>query len=370
MQSPEQNINRIWDIAVFLQMMAAFCNDIDFYEYKTLMLDFHELIKDSDEQKINTELSIYERQLTDIANSIIKKYPLKRNYREIAKDWNEKHKLDKEVISNGVMIGWLEKQIDLTNYYWYDYTPYHFKVGLVIHKGRGEIEENFLLQDSFTCFVKAEKGIKLLDNFGNGQKEKFKSQGKNEFDKETLDKLNALKYEVSFYSRMTIISFYSFLECFVNSLGFDYYYRNEESIDKKDAEILRGSKNGRFLNLKCKIEKYQKILRADKSAKIILSDDNQIKEPFKSLFDSYEELRNSSVHYSPEKLRIWLKPHDWFNKAKDFSVLVIEASIQIWKSCHETSKGPDYLGRLEYDRLYKMAKEREEEIREIEKNWL
>lgn len=370
MQSLEKEINRVWDIAVFMQMMAAFCDDIDFNEYRTIMLNLHDFIKESDENKLRKQLPFYEKKLNEIAEPIIQKYPLKRDYREIAKAWNEKHKLDKETFSNGVMIGWLEEQIDLTNYYRYDYTPYHFKVGLVIHKGRGEIEENFLLQDSFTSLIKSENGLQLLDNFSNIQKEKFKSKGEKQFDKETLDSLNAIKYEVSFYSRLTIVSFYSFLECFVNSIGFDYYYRHKEFLDKKDAEILQGSKNGRFLNLKYKIEKYQKILRTDNKANIVLSDNNQIMEPFKSLFENYEELRNASVHYSPAKSRIWLKPHDWVAKAKEFSKLAIEAAILIWKSFYETDKGPDYLGRLEYGRLYMMAENREGIIKNIEKNWL
>lgn len=96
---------------------------------------------------------------------------------------------------------------------------------------------------------------------------------------------------------------------------------------------------------------------------------NQSKEPFKSLFNNYEGLRNASVHYSPAKSRIWLKPHDWIDKASDFSKLVVDSANEIWKSCHETNKGPDYLGRLEYDRLYKMAESREININEI-KNWL
>lgn len=365
MHNYEHEINKVWDIAVFLQMMAAFCIDIDFDEYSRLMLSFHDLIKGSEEQKIKKELPIFETKLSKIAKQIKIKYPLKRDYRDIAKDWNDKHKIDKEIFSNGIMIGWLEEQIDLTNYYHYDYTPYQFKVGLVVHKGRGEIEENFLLQDSFTCLVKAVKGLKTLENFGNSQKEKFKSKGEKGFDKKTLDSLNALKYEISFYSRLTIVSFYSFLECFVNSLGFDFYYRHTYILSADDAEILQGSKNGIFLNLKYKIEKYQKIIRADKTAKIVLSDDNQIKEPFKSLFDNYEGLRNASIHYSPAKSRIWLKPHDWIDKASDFSKLVVDSAIEIWKSCHETNKGPDYLGRLEYDRLYKMAESREININEI-----
>ncbi len=370
MQDLEQEINRVWDIAVYLQMMAAFCNDVDFNDYKKLMLELYDLIKSSDEQKIKWELPLFESRLNEIAEPLKTKYPLKRDYAHIAKDWNEKHKLDKETFERGVMIGWLEEQIDLSNYYRYDYTPYHFVVGLVVHKGRGEIEENFLLQDSFTCLVKAKKSLKVLEGYGNIQKEKFKSEGKNRFDKEILDSLNTIKYEVSFYSRLTIISFYSFLECFVNSIGFDYYYRHKDMLAEKNAEELQGSKNGRFLNLKYKIEKFQKIIRSDKTAKIILSDDKQTREPFKSLFANYEELRNSAVHFSPIKSRIWLKPHDWVEKAQDFARLAVEASIEIWKTCHETNKGPDYLGRLEFDRLYKIAVHREDTINEVEKNWL
>jgi len=144
------------------------------------------------------------------------------------------------------------------------------------------------------------------------------------------------------------------------SLLFDYLCRNSERLNTNDVEILQGSKNGRFISLKSKIERFQKIMRKDKTSVIILSDNNQISEPFMTLFNNFEELRNASVHYSPLKSKIWLKPHDWVDKAKEFSELVIEASLIIWKSCHETEKGPDYLGRLEYDRLYKIALEKEE----------
>ena len=240
----EQHIKRIWDIAVFLQMIAAFSDDIDFDDYSKLMLRFHDLIKESNEQEIRKELPKFEKKLVRLFEKIILKYPLKRDYQEIAKDWNAQHRMDKETFSNGIMIGWLEEQIDLTNYYWYDYTPYHFKVGLVVHKRRGEIEENFLLQDSFACLIKAEKRLEKLDKFGTSQKDLFKSNGKKKFDDKTLDVLNYIKYDVSFYSRLTIVSFYSFLECFVNSIGYDFFYRNKASLHSKDAEILQGNKNG------------------------------------------------------------------------------------------------------------------------------
>lgn len=359
MDNLKQEMNRVWDIAVYLQMMAAFCDEIDFDSYEKLMLALHDLIESCEEGEIKNVLPFFENKLNEIADPIKLRYPLRKDYRQIAKDWNEQFKTDKEFFEKGVMIGWLEQQIDLSKYHRYDYYPYHFKLGLVIHKGRGEIEENFLLQDAFTCLVKAEKYLVLLDSFGNARKQKIRMEGKNKFDKEAIDHLTTIKYEVSFYSRLTIISFYSFLECFVNSIGFDHYYRNRDILDQNDAEELQGTKKGRYLNLKYKIEKFQKIIRKDKTAKKIVSDDQQAKEPFKSLFTSYEELRNSAVHFSPTKTRIWLKPHDWVNKAQEFARLVIEASLEIWNTCHETNKGPDYLGRLEFDRLYKIAQSRE-----------
>jgi len=362
----EKEVNRVWNITVYLQMIAAFSDELNFDEYNELMINFYKTLKEESEEVVKDNLPKYKNKFVSIAKPLKLKYPLKRTIDEIATNWNEKCKRDKEIFSNGLMIGWLEEQIGLESYYFYDYYHYHFKVGLVVHKGRGEIEEHFLLKDSFTCLIKAQNRLNILENYGQAQKERFKKSGKNRFDKETLGSINAIKYEVSFYSRMTIISFFSFLESFINSIGFDYYYRNKGKLTDEDKEILQGSKKGRFLNLKYKIEKFQKIIRSDNIAKIVLSDDYQINEPFKTLFKDYEELRNASVHFSPKKSRIWLKPHDWIDRAEEFSKLVIKAALEIWRSCRETKKGPDYLGRLEYERLYKIANDQEKEIRKIE----
>ena len=363
----EHEINRVWNIAVYLQMVAAFSEELDFDAYNKLMLDLHRIIKEEGEEVIKIKLPEFEKDLVAIATPLKTIYPLKRTINEIAEGWNEKHKIDKEFYSNGVMIGWLEKQIDLSNYYRYDYYPYHFKVGLVVHKTRGEIEEHFLLKDAFTCLIKARNKLNTLESYAEHEKEKLQSAGEVKFDRERLNIINAIKYEVAFYSRLTIISFFSFLEGFINSIGFDYLYRNQGKLNKIEESLLQGkNQKGRFLNLKYKIERYQKIIRSDNIAKIVLSDDTQIKEPFKTLFEDYEELRNASVHYSPEKSRIWLKPHDWIGKAEEFSKLAIQAALEIWKSCHEVEKGPDYLGRLEYDKLYRIADDHENKIRKIE----
>ena len=65
-------------------------------------------------------------------------------------------------------------------------------------------------------------------------------------------------------------------------------------------------------------------------------------EPFKTFFDYYEELRNASVHYSPDKEQIWMKPDEWFKKASLFSKLALDICLLFWKSCYPLSEGPEY----------------------------
>ena len=81
------------------------------------------------------------------------------------------------------------------------------------------------------------------------------------------------------------------------------------------------------MQLKSKIEKFQKVIRGDKKAVIITSDDGQIKELFLAFFNDYEDLRNSSVHYSPLKDQIWLRLNDWLDKGKHFSKLSIDVAL-------------------------------------------
>jgi hypothetical protein len=81
-------------------------------------------------------------------------------------------------------------------------------------------------------------------------------------------------------------------------------------------------------------------------------------------FDYYEQLRNSSVHYSPLKEQIWHKPEDWLEKARTFSSLSLHVGLEFWKACSQNE--PQYLGKLDYDKHYILAKERAMRIQEIE----
>ena len=260
--------------------------------------------------------------------------------------------------SYGITYGWLEELMDLSNYRLYNYVPYQFRIGLVAHKGHFGIEEEFLLKDSFNAFVKAENYYDTLFEFGNVEKIKHEKIGSKEFDIDTYKQITDLKYEVSAFSRLSVISFYAFVESFINSVGYSFLQRHRNTLTEDEKEILQGVRKGRFLQLKSKIEKFQKIIRDDKKAIIITSDDGQIKEPFLTFFNDYEDLRNSSVHYSPLKDQIWLRPNDWLDKAKHFSKLSIDVALQFWRACYPNFNDPEYLGKLDYDFHHKIATDR------------
>ncbi|NOX34395.1 MAG: hypothetical protein GXP56_11790 [Deltaproteobacteria bacterium] len=96
-------------------------------------------------------------------------------------------------------------------------------------------------------FLKAEEVYKNLLKLRDVLKDKNDVIESN-FDKDSYDKLNLLKFNVSAYSRLAIISFYSFMECFVNTIGFDFYYRHKNNLDVKKSEILKGKKKGRAVS--------------------------------------------------------------------------------------------------------------------------
>lgn len=220
--------------------------------------------------------------------------------------------------------------------------------------------------DSFNLLVKAQYFFDLLLKHDEVLKlEESKGQ---KISNEKRSELTELNLEVAVNSRLSIVSFYSFIECFVNSIGHDFCLRNLENLEERQQDILNGIKNkGGYLPLKSKIENFQKLIRKDKKAIINTTDDKQIREPFKSFFENYEDLRNSSVHYSPKKARIWLKPQDWIKKANEFSRISLEVGLLFWESCYPELREPDYVGRLDYSYLLDMAKKKHNTIKRIEK---
>jgi len=353
--------------------MGSFVPNVDFRQIKEIVVSTHEFIKNSSEEEVENKLPEFWKVLNKMTSLFMTKFPLKKELRTVATEFSEFFKTGNDVYSYGLEFGWLDAQMDLRDLNFYSDTPYHFRIGLAAHKGNGSIEEDFLLKDAFNILVKAEYYQKLLLDYGIKLKSIEEKKGAKEFTQELYNQITDIKFEVAAHSRLSIISFYAFVEGFVNSVGHSYLSKHFDKLHEAEKELLIGFKKGRFLQLKSKIEKFQAIIRQDRRSVIIVSDEGQMPEDFKHFFEYYEQLRNSAMHYSPIKERIWMKPQDWIDKAITFSKLSMKVSLDFWNACYPSSDGPEYLGKLDYNLHINKANERAGKIQQIEnerKNWI
>ncbi|CAG5016123.1 hypothetical protein DYBT9275_05481 [Dyadobacter sp. CECT 9275] len=364
--SLQNNINELIDHAVYLQIMGSFVPGAKFRQIKEIVTSTHDFIKNSSEEEVKNRLPELWKIFNKMSSIFMTRFPLKRELRVVASEFNEFFKTGNDVYSYGLEFGWLDAQMDLRELHFYSDTPYHYRIGLAAHKGNGSIEEEFLLKDAFSILVKAKYYHKLLFKYGNKLKTIEQQKGKNEFTQAIYHQITDIKFEVAAHSRLSIISFYAFVEAFVNSVGHSYLIKNTGKLDEAERELLNGFKKGRFLQLKSKNEKFQSIIREDKRSVIIVSDNGQIPEDFKFFFEYYEQLRNSAMHYSPLKERIWMKPQDWIDKASDFSKLAMKIALDFWNACYPNSDGPEYLGKLDHSLHVNKANIRAKKIKQIE----
>lgn len=363
--SLEKRVKDARDIAVFLQIISSFAVNVDWRFIKGLTTRIYDFFEKAPDEDIATELPEIRRTLEKYAIPLILQFPLKTNLNTITEKWKEFSKGDQEIYSYGLEYGWLEEHLDLKNFPLYNYVPYHFRLGLVGDKGHCYIEEDNLLKDAFNMLLKAEHYYLVLSKYGKLQMELSQAKGNLEFEKDIYTKITHVKFEVSSSSRLTILSFYAFIEAFVNSIGYSFLKRNESKLSAVDAEMLTGKKNARYLQLKAKIERYQKIIRTDKKAVLVTSDEMQMNDTLKTFF-AYEELRNSAVHYSPIKASLAITPLEWLNRAVEFSKIAMNVAIQFWNACYPDFGAPQYLGRLDYEFNHHMAKTRLARIQEAE----
>lgn len=360
------------DHVVYLQIMGSFVPSADFRQIKEIVTTTHDFIKNSTQEEVQNKLTEIRAVITKMSSLFMTKFPLKRELRTITTEFNSFFKSDNDIYSYGLEFGWLDSQMELAELNFYKDTPYHYRIGLAAHKGNGSIEEDFLLKDAFNIRVKAEYYHNLLLDYGKRLKELEEKNGRKEFTQGLYKQITDIKFEVSTLSRLTIISFYAFVEGFVNSVGHSYLTKNAGLLNESEKELLAGFRKGRFLQLKSKVEKFQALIRLDKRIEIIVSDAKQVPDDFRNFFEYYEQLRNSAMHYSPIKERIWMRPQEWIEKAIEFSQLSILVSLKFWKACYPDSDGPEYLGKLDYNLHLDKAIKRTEKIRQIEtdrKNW-
>jgi hypothetical protein len=286
--------------------------------------------------------------LDPILKSLIKNFPPKKDLREISHSFQELLGQDQSLFSFGIPFDWLDYHIDISKFLSAD-IPYQAKIGTGHHAGKFSLEEMYLLDDGFFLLALAETDLKLLLSL---IPEMNRTQKDGYADPDFYNKAHYIKLNVCSYARNSITNLYSFIECFVNSIGFDFYLRYKNILEHKDQEILQGLKGNGYLSLEYKLEKFHQIIRADHKQRFCVIDSKQRQEPFLTFFEECKEIRDAAMHYSPNKKSIWLRPTDWTDKAKHYSEISIKVAQVFWKACYPDKAFPFYLRGLEYSECY------------------
>lgn len=323
-------------------------------DVRTGLIETSEFLKKANENEMVKKGPVLIKHLQEAAEPYQKSFPPKLSIEQIAEEFNGFFSKNKGTYSWGLEYSWLQKVMDCSKMGFPEDLPFHARIGLGHHAGFGNVEEEFLLRDAFFILALAEESYENMHTYKRYWKESNKTD-----DPELVNKIfGTANQNVATYSRLSILSFFSFVEAFVNSVGHDFSLRNKDILSPKEIEILHGTKKGRYLSLVSKIEKFPSIIRSDKKTTLILSDPKQIREPFKTFIKNIKEIRDSSVHYSPKKEAIWRKPDDWLNKAKSTSKLCLEISSKFWMACYPDRKDPQYLNGLDYDKHINLARKR------------
>lgn len=277
-------------------------------------------------------------------------FPLKKGVKVIAEVLRKQ--LVKEPFRNGIEFGILDKIIDLKNIsYSSENIPYHSRIGLGHHSGTIVNEEQQLLDDSFFMLINAENEYNIMISLA---KEFEKDRNKDsEKAKEILNRLNR---NVCTYCRNGTQNFFTFFETFLNNLGNNFLYENENLISDEDKFLLQGNDN-HYLNLEVKIENLQKII----GKRIIYKTNShqELKEEcFIKLLNRFKEQRDTSTYFSKGRGNILSLPNTSLADLKDISKYSLEASKKLWKACYKQKDYPNYLMNFDYNTLYKEAKMR------------
>jgi hypothetical protein len=289
--------------------------------------------------------------LEPILKSLLRVLPPKKDLKEISSSFHIILGQEASLFSYGIPFSWIDYHIDSSNFLDPD-TPYQAKIGTGHHAGRFSLEEMYLLDDGFFFLVSAETDLKLLLGL-IPEMQRTSTDGYANSD--LYNQSNFIKLNICSYARNSIVNLYSFIECFVNSIGNDFLLRNIVTLEDKDQQTLKGMKNNGYVSLEYKLEKIHQIIRADHKQKFCVTDNKQLKEPFLTFFEECKEVRDAAMHYSPSKKSIWLKPTEWTEKAKKYSEITIKVAQEFWKACYPNKDYPFYLRDLNFKNCYHEA---------------
>ena len=144
--------------------------------------------------------------------------PLKVSLNQVATDFNSLFANNKDVYSFGLEYKWLHERMDCSRMGFPNDLPWHTRIGIGHHAGRFSVEERFLLHDAFSMLASAEEAFINMNEIAR----KIDKQGQDSIPI-NLDGVYLANSDVAAYSRLCLISFFSFIEAFVNSIGYDFY---------------------------------------------------------------------------------------------------------------------------------------------------
>lgn len=296
--------------------------------------------------------------LDSLLSLVQEQLPSKKDWRQIAADHWKNCSETGFSFSNGVSCGWLVERFDCSRLHIPDDMPYHARIGVGHHAGNAAIEEDFLVRDAFFMLAKCQVALARLERFRDGLKTKSIEKGRYKL-------VSVFNQNVATYARYSVFGFYSFVECFINSVGEDFVSRNP-NVSPDTSEMLRGKKDGRYLSVERKLEIFPGLIRPDGKRPIVLSDPKQRSEPYQSFAGHIKEVRDSAAHFSKNKADIIVPPQAWEKRAKDASAVCMSVARGFWNACYPNRLLPFYLGQLDDARHTQIAGQRvRAEMKEI-----
>jgi hypothetical protein len=262
----------------------------------------------------------------------------RKPWQEIAAEYL-RHSADGDFsLSIGIPYGWLAERFTPAALGGPPDLPYHARVGIGPHSGRGAVEEDFLLRDAYFLLGKSNRALAHLESF-RGQR--LAPEPRVQY-----RKISTANENVATYARFTVSGFYAFVECLVNSVGEDFVLRNPTVSDATKG-LLRGKKDGRYLSVEKKIELFPGLIRPDGKRPIVISDPQQIGEPYRAFVSHIKDVRDASAHYAKSKADILMSPQLWNKKANEAAAVCVTVARGFWTACYPNRSLPLYLGELD-----------------------
>lgn len=304
------------------------------------------------EPEIRSKAQAVIEKLDDLIRLTDKTLPTKHEWRVIAAEHWERCRTGEFSFNNGVHCGWIVERFDCTSLHIPDDMPYHARIGVGHHAGNASVEEDFLLRDAFFMLAQCVTSLAALESMGP------ELRSKRELSRQDYKRVSTLNQNVATYARYAVFGFYSFVECFLNSVGEDFIRRNSSMLSVEQCETLRGMKKGRHISTERKIETFPGIIRKDGARPITMSDRNQIVEPFKSFASDVKEVRDSTTHFATHKVPIVISPQAWEQRGSNAAKTCMAVAREFWLACYPSRNLPLYLGELDEQRHMKIAQER------------